>query len=211
MVLAPRQPGRMQGRGAVCSSIPRAHFLHGAGKYGLQCLANLDQLPPAGTVLVAPSPKINNGTGSALRFVSAVATPGCSGMLVPRGLAHLTMRSGFRNLRDICGSQPLDFEIYASGHRRWSDVAKAQAVANTLEPARRSTSWRSGLRCVPLAAVRQHRSCGAALVCTAVDAPFGATHWRAINSHRFSTGGGFIQNSIINQTNSCLDLLNWNR
>lgn len=27
----------------------------------------------------------------------------------------------------------LDVEIYASGHRRWSDTAKARAVADTLE------------------------------------------------------------------------------
>mgnify|MGYP000955716960 CR=1 FL=1 len=29
------------------------YFLHGAGRYGLQCLANLDQLPPKGAVLIA--------------------------------------------------------------------------------------------------------------------------------------------------------------
>lgn len=51
-----------------------AHFyLHGANKYGLQCLANLDQLPATGAVLLAAPLKIRNGTGSPLR-VLAVTT-----------------------------------------------------------------------------------------------------------------------------------------
>ncbi|HEY6820768.1 MAG TPA: cyclase family protein, partial [Burkholderiales bacterium] len=29
-------------------------FMHGAGRYGLQCLTNLDQLPPTGAVVFAP-------------------------------------------------------------------------------------------------------------------------------------------------------------
>lgn len=53
-----------------------AHFiLHGAGKYGLQCLRNLDQLPPAGTFLIAPPLKIKNGTGSPLRVMALVEDP----------------------------------------------------------------------------------------------------------------------------------------
>lgn len=51
---------------------PAHYFLHGAGKYGLQCLANLDQLPPTGAVLVAPPLKIKNGTGSPLRVLAMV-------------------------------------------------------------------------------------------------------------------------------------------
>ncbi|MGI9422390.1 MAG: cyclase family protein [Hyphomicrobiaceae bacterium] len=48
-----------------------AHFiLHGAGKYGLQCLANLDLLPPTGAVLIAAPLKIRNGTGSPLRVLA---------------------------------------------------------------------------------------------------------------------------------------------
>ena len=50
-----------------------AHFiLHGAGKYGLQCLANLDLLPPTGAVLIAAPLKIRNGTGSPLRVLAMV-------------------------------------------------------------------------------------------------------------------------------------------
>ena len=50
-----------------------AHFyLHGAGKFGLQCLANLDQLPPTGAILVAAPLKIKDGTGSPLRVMALV-------------------------------------------------------------------------------------------------------------------------------------------
>ena len=50
-----------------------AHFiLHGAGRYGLQCLANLDRLPPVGAVLVATPLKIKGGTGSPLRVIALV-------------------------------------------------------------------------------------------------------------------------------------------
>ena len=50
-----------------------AHFiLHGAGKYGLQCLNGLDQLPPTGAILIATPLKIKNGTGSPLRVVAMV-------------------------------------------------------------------------------------------------------------------------------------------
>jgi kynurenine formamidase len=57
-----------------------AHFyFHGAGKYGLQCLSNVDQLPPTGAVLIAPPLKIKQGTGSPLRVMAMIpgrcATP----------------------------------------------------------------------------------------------------------------------------------------
>lgn len=51
-----------------------AHALfHGAGRYGLQCLTNLDQLPPKGAVIVSPPLKIENGSGSPLRVLALVA------------------------------------------------------------------------------------------------------------------------------------------
>lgn len=53
---------------------PAHYILHGAGKYGLQCLANLDQLPPTGAILMAPPLKIKNGTGSPLRVLAMVPT-----------------------------------------------------------------------------------------------------------------------------------------
>ena len=53
---------------------PAHCYLHGAGKYGLQCLANLDQLPPTGAMLMAAPLKIKNGTGSPLRVLAMVST-----------------------------------------------------------------------------------------------------------------------------------------
>jgi kynurenine formamidase len=51
---------------------PAHYILHGAGKYGLQCLSNLDKLPPTGAMLIAPPLKIRNGTGSPLRVLALV-------------------------------------------------------------------------------------------------------------------------------------------
>ena len=39
-------------------------------RYGLQCLTNLDQLPPTGAVVVAAPLKIRNGSGSPLRALA---------------------------------------------------------------------------------------------------------------------------------------------
>jgi kynurenine formamidase len=47
--------------------------MHGAGRYGLQCLANLDQLPPAGAVVIAAPLKIRNGSGSPLRVLALIS------------------------------------------------------------------------------------------------------------------------------------------
>ncbi len=49
---------------------PAHHFLHGAGRYGLQCLCNLDRLPATGTVLITAPLKIQNGSGSPLRVLA---------------------------------------------------------------------------------------------------------------------------------------------
>lgn len=51
---------------------PAHHYLHGAGRYGLQCLANLDQLPATGAVIVAAPLKIKHGSGSPLRVLAIV-------------------------------------------------------------------------------------------------------------------------------------------
>ena len=51
-----------------------AHTLfHGAGRYGLQCLQNLDRLPPTGAVVVAAPLKIRDGSGSPLRVLALIA------------------------------------------------------------------------------------------------------------------------------------------
>ncbi|MEL0436116.1 cyclase family protein [Phycobacter sp. K97] len=53
---------------------PAHYLLHGAGKFGLQCLRNLEQLPPTGALLIAPPLKIKGGTGSPLRVLAMVTT-----------------------------------------------------------------------------------------------------------------------------------------
>ncbi len=51
-----------------------AHTLfHGAGRYGLQCLENLDQLPPRGALIIAAPLKIKGGSGSPLRVLALIA------------------------------------------------------------------------------------------------------------------------------------------
>ena len=65
--------GTDAGQGAHYTPPYPAHYiLHGAGKYGLQCLANLDQLPATGAMLMAAPLKIKNGTGSPLRVLALV-------------------------------------------------------------------------------------------------------------------------------------------
>ena len=51
---------------------PAHHYLHGAGRYGLQCLINLDQLPPSGAMIVTAPLRIQNGSGSPLRVLALV-------------------------------------------------------------------------------------------------------------------------------------------
>lgn len=51
---------------------PCHSLMHGAGKYGLQCLTNLDQLPPVGALVVAAPLKIEHGSGSPLRVLALV-------------------------------------------------------------------------------------------------------------------------------------------
>jgi kynurenine formamidase len=51
---------------------PCHYYMHGAGKYGLQCLKNLDQLPPTGALIVAAPLKIQGGSGSPLRVLAMI-------------------------------------------------------------------------------------------------------------------------------------------
>ncbi|MFD1252468.1 MULTISPECIES: cyclase family protein [Devosia] len=51
---------------------PAHHYLHGAGKFGLQCLARLDELPPTGALIIAAPLKILGGSGSPLRVIALV-------------------------------------------------------------------------------------------------------------------------------------------
>jgi kynurenine formamidase len=52
---------------------PAHYYMHGKGRYGLQCLANLDRLPPTGALIVAAPLKIRKGSGSPLRVLALVA------------------------------------------------------------------------------------------------------------------------------------------
>ena len=52
--------------------LPAHSILHGNGRFGLQCLTNLDQLPIFGAVIVATPLKIKGGSGSPLRVVALV-------------------------------------------------------------------------------------------------------------------------------------------
>jgi kynurenine formamidase len=51
---------------------PCHYYMHRAGKYGLQCLANLDRLPPTGSLVIAAPLKILRGSGSPLRVLALV-------------------------------------------------------------------------------------------------------------------------------------------
>ena len=52
---------------------PAHALMHGANKFGLASLCNLDQLPPTGALIVAAPLKIENGSGSPLRVLALVA------------------------------------------------------------------------------------------------------------------------------------------
>jgi kynurenine formamidase len=51
---------------------PNHTIMHGAGKFGLASLCNLDRLPPTGAVVIAAPLKIVNGSGSPLRVLALV-------------------------------------------------------------------------------------------------------------------------------------------
>jgi kynurenine formamidase len=55
---------------------PNHNIMHGAGKFGLASLCNLDRLPPTGAIVIAAPLKIVNGSGSPLRVLALAATAG---------------------------------------------------------------------------------------------------------------------------------------
>ena len=52
---------------------PNHTFMHGAGKFGLTSLINLDQLPPTGAIIIAAPLKIVDGSGSPVRVLAITA------------------------------------------------------------------------------------------------------------------------------------------
>lgn len=55
---------------------PAHALMHGANRFGLASLANLDQLPPTGAVLVTSPLRIEGGSGSPLRVLALVQGSG---------------------------------------------------------------------------------------------------------------------------------------
>ena len=55
---------------------PNHTIMHGAGKFGLASLCNLDQLPPTGAIVIAAPLKIVDGSGSPLRVLALVPASG---------------------------------------------------------------------------------------------------------------------------------------
>lgn len=51
-------------------------LMHGANRFGLASLTNLDQLPPTGALVIAPPLKIVNGSGSPLRVLALTPVRG---------------------------------------------------------------------------------------------------------------------------------------
>lgn len=51
---------------------PCHNIMHGAGKFGMASLCNLDQLPATGAVVIAAPMKIVNGSGSPVRVLALV-------------------------------------------------------------------------------------------------------------------------------------------
>ena len=49
---------------------PNHSIMHGAGKFGLASLCNLDQLPPTGAIVIAAPLKIVKGSGSPVRVIA---------------------------------------------------------------------------------------------------------------------------------------------
>jgi kynurenine formamidase len=56
--------------GAFDPPFPNHAIMHGAGKFGLASLCNLDRLPPTGAVVIAAPLKIVDGSGSPLRVLA---------------------------------------------------------------------------------------------------------------------------------------------
>jgi len=61
--------------GGFAVPFPCHTLMHGANKFGLASLANLDRLPPTGAIIVAAPLKLKDGSGSPLRVLALVPRP----------------------------------------------------------------------------------------------------------------------------------------
>jgi kynurenine formamidase len=62
--------------GTFTPPFPNHTIMHGAGKFGLASLSNLDKLPATGAVVIAAPLKIVNGSGSPLRVIAIAPAAG---------------------------------------------------------------------------------------------------------------------------------------
>ncbi|HEV3074039.1 MAG TPA: hypothetical protein VHB47_06430, partial [Thermoanaerobaculia bacterium] len=58
-------------------------LMHGAGRFGLASLRNLDQLPPTGAVVIAAPLKLVGGSGSPLRVIALAPAMGSAPASAP--------------------------------------------------------------------------------------------------------------------------------
>jgi kynurenine formamidase len=58
--------------GRLDPPFPNHNIMHGAGKFGLASLSNLDRLPPTGAIVIAAPLKIVKGSGSPARVIALV-------------------------------------------------------------------------------------------------------------------------------------------
>lgn len=55
--------------------LPCHYHMHKNNRYGLQCMTNLDQLPPTGAIILSAPLKIEQGSGSPTRVLALVPSP----------------------------------------------------------------------------------------------------------------------------------------
>jgi kynurenine formamidase len=60
--------------GSFDPPFPNHTIMHGAGKFGLASLCNLDRLPPTGAIVIAAPLKIVDGSGSPVRVIALTAS-----------------------------------------------------------------------------------------------------------------------------------------
>ena len=83
--------GTDAGQAHLMAPMYSAHtVLHGGGRFGRQCLTNLDQFSPAGALVIAPPLKIQGGAGSPLRILAMVPDQARKPVLTDKGPKDFT-------------------------------------------------------------------------------------------------------------------------